>query len=50
MALNVAGKTEEALAKALHANELAKEESADKCRQVIDWIENKEPLQWKFVP
>ena len=50
MALNVAGKTEEALAKAIHANELAKDESADKCRQVIDWIENKEPLDWKFVP
>ncbi len=49
MALNVAGKTEDALAKAVHANGLAKEESADKCRQVIDWIENKEPLKWKFV-
>ena len=49
MALNVAGKTDEALAKAIHANELAKEESTDKCKQVIDWIENKKPLEWQFV-
>ena len=50
MAMNVAGKTEEALAKANHANELAKEESTEKCRQVIDWIKKKESLDWTFVP
>ena len=50
MALHVSGKSEEAIAKAEHAKELATGEMVVRCENVIAWIKTDEPLDWKFVP
>jgi hypothetical protein len=48
IALNASGKSKESLQKAEHAKQLAKEENIELCDCVIDSLETKKPIDWKF--
>jgi tetratricopeptide (TPR) repeat protein len=50
MALQVQNKKKESLEKAEHALELAEDTNQERCKKVIEWIENNGPLEWPILP